>query len=92
IPVIDNNQLLSSTIQKATSKGKLINHTGLITLNEVCMSNRATFACMEEVCRHIMNNNRPFGGKAIVLLLNGNILGDFQQTCPIIPGGTHAQI
>ena len=50
------------------------------------MLNCATFACMEEVCRHVMNNDHPFGGKAVVLL------GDFQQTCPVIPGGTHTQI
>ena len=50
------------------------------------MLNRTAFACMEEVCRRVMNNNHLFGGKAVVLL------GDFRQTCPIIPGGTHAQI
>ena len=50
------------------------------------MLNRTAFACMEEVCRRVMNNDHLFGGKAVVLL------GDFRQTCPIIPGGTHAQI
>lgn len=28
----------------------------------------------------------PFGGKVFILL------GDFRQTCPVIPGGSHAQI
>jgi PIF1-like helicase len=50
------------------------------------MLNRTAFACMEEVCRRVINNDHLFGGKAVVLL------GDFRQTCPIIPGGTHAQI
>jgi ATP-dependent DNA helicase PIF1 len=50
------------------------------------MLNRAAFACIEEVCRRVMNNNLPFGGKPIVLL------GDFRQTCPVIPGGTRAQV
>jgi ATP-dependent DNA helicase PIF1 len=50
------------------------------------MLNRAVFGCMEEVCRRVMNSDRPFGGKVIVLL------GDFRQTCPVIPGGTRTEI
>ena len=50
------------------------------------MLNRAAFTCIEEVCRRVMNSNEPFGGKAIVLL------GDFRQTCPVIPGGSRSQI
>ena len=50
------------------------------------MLNRAAFACMEDVCRRVMNNNIAFGGKVVVLL------GDFQQTCPVIPGGTRTEI
>ena len=33
-----------------------------------------------------MNSNEPFGGKAILLS------GDFRQTCPVIPGGSRAQV
>ena len=33
-----------------------------------------------------MSNDLPFGGKVFILL------GDFRQTCPVIPGGSHAQI
>jgi ATP-dependent DNA helicase PIF1 len=50
------------------------------------MLNRAAFSCAEEVCRRVMNNEQPFGGKVVVLL------GDFRQTCPVIPGGTRSQI
>lgn len=50
------------------------------------MINRAAFACAEEVCRRVMNNDLPFGGKTIVLL------GDFRQTCPVVPGGSRNQI
>jgi ATP-dependent DNA helicase PIF1 len=51
------------------------------------MANRAVLACVEETCRHVMcNNHTPFGGKIVILL------GDFRQTCPVIPGGSRRQI
>ena len=86
IPVNDNSQLLSSPIQKNDTRGDLINHAGLITFDEVSMLNRAAFACAEEVCRRVMNNDVPFGEKPVVLL------GDFRQTCPVVPGGSQLQI
>ena len=33
-----------------------------------------------------MENDRPFGGKIVV------VLGDFCQTCPVVRGGTRAQV
>ena len=33
-----------------------------------------------------MHNSQPFGGKIIILL------GDFRQTCPVVRGGTQADI
>ena len=50
------------------------------------MANRAVLACVEECCRRVMNSNEPFGGKVVVLL------GDFRQTCPVIPRGTKADV
>lgn len=50
------------------------------------MANRAVLACVEECCRKVMNNQTLFGGKAVVLL------GDFRQTCPVIPRGTKADV
>lgn len=50
------------------------------------MANRAVLACVEECCRKIMGNQIPFGGKVVILL------GDFRQTCPVIPRGTKADV
>lgn len=50
------------------------------------MANRAVMACVEEVCRKVMENDEPFGGKIVILL------GDFRQTCPVIRRGTRAQV
>ena len=50
------------------------------------MANRAVLVCVEETCRHVMKKDSPFGGKIMILL------GDFRQTCPVIRGGSRAQI
>ena len=50
------------------------------------MANCSTMACLEEVCCIVMNNDKPFGNKVIVLL------SDFHQTCPVIRNGTQAQV
>ena len=55
-------------------------------LDEASMLNCAAFTCIEEVSRCVMNNNLAFGGKAVILL------GDFRQTCPVVPRGSHAQV
>ena len=43
-------------------------------------------ACVEECCRKVMGNQTLFSGKVVVLL------GDFRQTCPVVPRGTKADI
>jgi len=50
------------------------------------MANHAVLACVEECCRRVMNNQIPFGGKVVILL------GDFQQTCPVVRRGTKADV
>jgi hypothetical protein len=50
------------------------------------MANRAVLACVEECCRRVMGNQVPFGGKVVILL------GDFRQTCPVVPRGTKADV
>lgn len=50
------------------------------------MANRAVLSCVEETCRRVTGNNAPFGGKVVI------ILGDFRQTCPVIPGGSRTRV
>ena len=50
------------------------------------MANRAVLACVEECCRKVMGNQTLFGGKVVILL------GDFRQTCPVVPHGTKADV
>jgi hypothetical protein len=78
--------MLVSPIQPASPRGELIRDASVIIWDEAPMANRAVLACVEETCRHVMGNDSPFGDKIIVLL------GDFRQTCPVIPRGSRAQI
>ena len=78
--------MLQSPIKPTDPRGELIKEASIIIWDEGPMVNRAVLACVEEVCRTVMDNDRPFGGKVIV------VLGDFRQTCPVIRGGTRAQV
>lgn len=64
------------------SRADLIRNASIITWDEAPMTNKAVLACMEEVCRNVMHTTTPFGGKIVILL------GDFRQTCPVIPRGS----
>ena len=74
--------MLQSPITPSDARGELIRSASAIIWDEVPMANCAVLACMEEVCRNVMGNTKPFRGKVIILL------GDFRQMCPIIHGGT----
>ena len=78
--------MLLSPIKLTDPRGELIRETSVIIWDEGPMVNRAVLACVDEVCRTVMENDLPFGGKIIV------VLGDFRQTCPVIRGGTRAQV
>lgn len=78
--------MLVSDIRDSDGRGELIREARLIIWDEAPMANRAVLACVEEVCRRLMHNDMPFGGKVVVLL------GDFRQTCPVVRSGTRAQV
>jgi hypothetical protein len=84
--VNENDELLSSRIKPNDSRAQLIRAAKLIIWDEAPMAKRAVLGCVEEICRQIMKNDLPFGGKVVILL------GDFRQTCPIIPQSTKAQV
>ena len=50
------------------------------------MTKNSVLHCVDEVCRRVMRNNLPFGGKVVILL------GDFRQTCPVVRNGTRQDI
>jgi len=79
--------MLVSSINGMDSRAELIRNASVITWDEAPMTNKAVLACMEEVCRLITGEQETaFGGKIVILL------GDFRQTCPVIPRGSRAQV
>ena len=78
--------MLLSPIQPDSPNGELIRDTSVIIWDEAPIANCAVLACVEETCQHVMKNDSPFGAKIMILL------GDFCQTCPVICGGSQAQI
>jgi len=78
--------MISSTIHPSSARAQLIRDAAVIVWDEAPMSNKAVLACLEEVCRCCTGNNAPFGNKIIILV------GDWRQTCPVIPRGTKTQI
>ena len=81
----ENNEMLVSPIQPDSPR-ELIRDTSVVIWDEAPMANCAVMACVEEICRCVMKNDSPFGGKIMILLR------DFHQTCPVICGGSQAQI
>ena len=86
ISVTENNELITSSIHPNDSQARLIRDAALISWDEAPMTNKAVLNCVDETCRSVMRDQRPFGGKTVVLL------GDFRQTCPVIRGGTKADV
>jgi ATP-dependent DNA helicase PIF1 len=84
--VVELNEALISSIDVDDPRAELIREARLIIWDEAPMANRAVLACVDEVCRQIMGNDLPFGGKVVVLA------GDFKQTCPVVRKGTRAQV
>jgi ATP-dependent DNA helicase PIF1 len=78
--------LTLSPIQPDSPHGEHIRDTSVIIWDEAPMANCAVLARVEETCQYVMKNDFPFGGKIMILL------EDFCQTCPVICGGSRAQI
>ncbi|GBO30410.1 hypothetical protein AVEN_149797-1 [Araneus ventricosus] len=58
----------------------------LIIIDEITMLTKDGLRCIDSLLRDLMNNNKPFGGKVII------IGGDFRQTLPVVPRGTRADV
>ena len=86
VPVNNRNEMLLSTIDPFDSRGDLIRAASVVIWDEAPMVNRAVVACVDDICQKVMQNSQPFGGKIIILL------GDFRQTCPVVRGGSQADI
>ena len=78
--------MLYSPIDPDSPRGEFLHQVALIIWDKAGMANRAAFGCVDDVCRHVMRIDKPFGGKTVVLL------GDFRQMCPVIRRGSRLQV
>nr|VWP00470.1 Ubiquitin carboxyl-terminal hydrolase 7 [Ganoderma boninense] len=86
IPVSDNNQFVDSTIPTHSSRADLIRESRVAIWDEAPMANKAVFHSVNDLFQRLLDNHDLFGGKIVVLL------GDFRQTCPVVPRGSRAEV
>lgn len=63
-----------------------IRNARIIIWDEISLCRKRIVEMVDLKCREIMNDNRPFGGKIVI------VGGDFGQCLPILPGADAMQI
>ncbi|CDF33021.1 unnamed protein product [Chondrus crispus] len=66
--------------------GRTLQQVDLIIWDEIVMCHRHCIETVDRSLRDLMQTDRPFGGKFVVLA------GDFRQILPVVPGGSRGQI
>ncbi|CDF36294.1 unnamed protein product [Chondrus crispus] len=64
--------------------GRTLQQVDLIIWDEIVMCHRHCIETVDRSLRDLMQTDRPFGGKFLVLA------GDFRQILPVVPGGSRA--
>jgi len=75
-----------SNVKVGTMKARMIQAAQVIMWDEVTMANKDQIDCVDRLCRDIMKDNRPFGGKVLILG------GDWRQTLPVKQWGNRATV
>ncbi|CDF77379.1 unnamed protein product [Chondrus crispus] len=66
--------------------GRTLQQVDLIIWDEIVMCHRHCIETVDRSLRDLMQTDRSFGGKFLVLA------GDFRQILPVVPGGSRGQI
>ena len=83
VPVIETSV---SSMRNNSIDAENIRHAKMLILDEATMAPHNAIACINRLLQEIMRNNKPFGGKLIILG------GDFRQTLPVVPHGSRSAI
>ena len=83
IPILETS---TSRMRIPCESSEKLRLAHLLIIDEASMLSRNALRIIDLLLQEIMNSNRPFGGK--VLLLGG----DFWQTAPVIRRGSHAAV
>ena len=71
-------------ISRGSEQATLLLQAKIIVWDECTMNHKGAFEALDRTLRDICGNNRPFGGKTLLLG------GDFRQILPVIPKGRKA--
>ncbi|GBN88629.1 hypothetical protein AVEN_186600-1 [Araneus ventricosus] len=83
VPLLDTSV---SSMRSTSPEGDKLRQAILIIIGEITMLTKDGLRCIDSLLRDLMNNDKPFGGKVII------IGSDFRQTLPVVPRGTRAVV
>jgi hypothetical protein len=86
IPVEQLHEQSTCSIPKEGQYADMLRQAKLIIWDEVGNQSRFAFEAVDHCLQDIRNDERPFGGLTVVFG------GDFQQTLPVVPCGSRAEI
>ncbi|GBL92126.1 hypothetical protein AVEN_91478-1 [Araneus ventricosus] len=75
-----------SSMRPTSPEADKLRQAVLIIIDEITMLTKDGLRCIDSLLRDLMNNDKPFGDKVII------IGGDFRQTLPVVPRGTRASV
>ncbi|GBN35623.1 hypothetical protein AVEN_260686-1 [Araneus ventricosus] len=78
VPLLD---ISVSSMRSTSPEADYLRQAVLIIIAEITMLTKDGLRCIGSLLRDLMNNDKPFGGKVII------IGGDFRQTLPVVPRG-----
>ncbi|KAF4527518.1 hypothetical protein B566_EDAN015618 [Ephemera danica] len=68
----------TSTLELHSNKATVLREAHVLIIDEISMFQKEALRIVDEILRVVMNNNKPFGGKLLI------VGGDFQQLLPVI--------
>ena len=71
-------------IRGQSTLAELIRMAKLLMIDEATMLHRYQLEALDRTLRDVLEDDRPFGGKTVVLS------GDFRQCLPVVPGASRA--
>jgi len=83
VPLLDTS---TSNMRMTSNDAKMLKSAKLIIWDESTMAPSLALAAVNKLLKEIMNTNKPFGGKTVLLG------GDFRQTLPVVPHGSRSAI
>ena len=76
----------TSSIRAQEPRAEVLRRAKLILWDEVSMVPLAALDCVDRLLRDLTGDNRPFGGKVLILG------GDFRQLLPVVPGANEPEL